>query len=348
MPRSSVFDYSSLSRLLCSFSLWLVTLLRSFIFPSSYIQRKQSIPFDHLISVHDLERLLSHSSSSPDCSSFLSAVSLIRADSLPSPLVGRPGSICPFLPRAIKLGHVKLGRIVVPDADARSGVSSSESSFIDQVSTSLDQCRREYLSSSVTIPTLDRVYQSHVYILPQLNPTNERLPTIMSQIHMHNKPLFTQCGLMLGEFFPHHPSPGMYSSTFRPLHSPTPLFVIRQMTIHDFYFLANYSNPSLSRLLFQHYARKFVDEYSSMESLVIHKLEMEDTEPGIVSSTMPLNPVSSASAVSIPEQPQSPRRSGALFGRAATQCKLFQSQSIDDKLLQIQQCKSQNYSPFNH
>lgn len=55
--------------------------------------------------------------------------------------------------------------------------------------------------------------------------------------HSILKPLYMECGLMLGEFHPASTVRGAHSPTFRSMRSDVPLFVIRAMALHDILFI---------------------------------------------------------------------------------------------------------------
>lgn len=56
--------------------------------------------------------------------------------------------------------------------------------------------------------------------------------------HSIVKPLFMEAGLMLGEFRPSSPVPGLHSECFRPMTSPLPCFVLRAIAVHDKLFFS--------------------------------------------------------------------------------------------------------------
>jgi hypothetical protein len=62
---------------------------------------------------------------------------------------------------------------------------------------------------------------------------------LFDEIHKELKPEFVSAGLMLGQFYPNCPQPGVYNEAWiRPLVSPYPAFAIRYMAKHDHLFIS--------------------------------------------------------------------------------------------------------------
>lgn len=136
------------------------------------------------------------------------------------PLLGRSGEVCPWTKRTLDLGKLLLAPI-----------ASDNPAEVDDVLRSL---RREFLSTE-PIKGPDAAFRSIVAVLYGLDRANAAAFIVAT--HERLKPEFLDCGLMLGEFYPACPKPGLRSSEFRPLRSPVPLLVIRQMVEPDIEFL---------------------------------------------------------------------------------------------------------------
>ncbi|AWV05053.1 hypothetical protein DM992_37995 [Burkholderia sp. JP2-270] len=61
--------------------------------------------------------------------------------------------------------------------------------------------------------------------------------------HALLKPVYMHAGLMLGEFHPASAVRGVRSAAFRPMRAAVPLFVIREMSLHDVLFIDRESTP---------------------------------------------------------------------------------------------------------
>ncbi|GHC89744.1 hypothetical protein GCM10007079_35480 [Nocardiopsis terrae] len=92
------------------------------------------------------------------------------------------------------------------------------------------------------------------------------LVTVVHSMPAHHWPLLDEAqrrvkaeavrrGLMIGQFHPHCPEPGVWNPSFTVSRSPRPLFAIRYMALHDILFL--HADPEL----FAEYDRRFGDRY---------------------------------------------------------------------------------------
>ena len=85
----------------------------------------------------------------------------------------------------------------------------------------------EKFSSTEPTRGADAAFRSIVAVFHRLNPETDAAFIVAT--HTRLKPAFLDRGLMLGEFYPTCPKPGLRNPDFRPLRSPVPLLVIRQM-----------------------------------------------------------------------------------------------------------------------
>lgn len=136
----------------------------------------------------------------------------------PSPHVGRTGAVCPFVPRSLERNLFWLG------------VQRTRDIPFEQL---LDQI----LAAGEAFRNLKPVLGPHsllrgvVLVLPDV--TVEEAPELVMRLHTKLKPHFVGAGSMIGEFWPTCEQPGRHSASFRPLQSPIPLFVIRDMVLDD-------------------------------------------------------------------------------------------------------------------
>jgi hypothetical protein len=65
----------------------------------------------------------------------------------------------------------------------------------------------------------------------------EDAPKIIDTVQRALKPELVDKGLMVGQFHPQCPEPGLWNQDFRPLQAPVPLLAMRHMVLTDFPFL---------------------------------------------------------------------------------------------------------------
>jgi hypothetical protein len=138
----------------------------------------------------------------------------------PHPMLGRSGEVCPWTKRTIELGKLLLAPIASRDA-----------AEVDDIVLSL----LERFWSLEPTRGADAAFRSIVAVFHRLEP--ETAAPFVVATHQRLKPSFLDRGLMLGEFYPTNPKPGLRNPNFRPLRSPVPLLVIRQMVEPDVEFL---------------------------------------------------------------------------------------------------------------
>jgi hypothetical protein len=134
--------------------------------------------------------------------------------------LGRSGEVCPWTRRTIDLGKLEL----VP-------ISSTDASEVDVI---LDSLLDRFVSAE-SPKGADVGFRSTVGVFHRLDA--ETAAEFIVDAHRRSKPAFLHHGLMLGEFYPTCAKPGLRNPTFRPLRSPVPLLVIRQMVEPDIEFL---------------------------------------------------------------------------------------------------------------
>ena len=145
----------------------------------------------------------------------------------PHPQLGRNGIVCPFVPPALRLNTLWLAAV-------SGGLPSQE-----------EVCRvlRHYLEVYNGLATSSAHQELKTLVLVFEDMENDAAPTLIGEVHEIMKPTFVHAGLMLGEFFSLNESPGLHNPDFRPLRSPIPLFVYRQMVPDDLVFLTKPLDP---------------------------------------------------------------------------------------------------------
>ncbi|MFC4159166.1 DUF6875 domain-containing protein [Chitinimonas lacunae] len=139
------------------------------------------------------------------------------------PDLGRKGAVCPFARPSHNVGGMYFSSL-----DA-TGLSFE--SFI-QVLLQLPDAFKRLSAQSGASPDL---FSLTIFIE---GLDSEQHYQFIDLAHAVTKPLFMNAGLMLGEFRPHSPVPGVHSDRFRPMQAPLPCFVIRAIAVHDKLFFS--------------------------------------------------------------------------------------------------------------
>jgi Domain of unknown function (DUF6875) len=151
----------------------------------------------------------------------------------PHPDLGRNGSVCPFIPRALEHGTVWLA---LPSADEGGGIEET-----------IDRYREAFLQLEPTTGDLV-AYKTILLVFPEV--TDEQAPELIDGMQRRLKAAFVEDGLMIGQFHAHNDEPGLHNAQFRPLRSPVPLLAIRWMVLSDLPFLTRSADPLEMRLRF--------------------------------------------------------------------------------------------------
>lgn len=154
----------------------------------------------------------------------------------PSGLVGRSGNVCPFVPEAMMRGSIKFAVVRLRERGAEA---------VAEIEEMIDACREHFLAKEEQDGKID-IFGSMVLIFPDV--TSEEASMVIDPSQRELKPYFVQAGLMLGEFHPFSPTPGLRNKHFRPLRSPIPLLAIRHMVESDVDFLMAPNDPAPTRV----------------------------------------------------------------------------------------------------
>ncbi|WP_133254215.1 DUF6875 domain-containing protein [Phenylobacterium deserti] len=152
------------------------------------------------------------------------------------PELGRTGVVCPFARRAIQQNQIHLTACDV------SGEKPEDEALILEGMARL----RGLLDGAGSDKPAHRAV---VAVFPRLSePHGARM---IEKIQRALKLSFVQRQLMIGQFYPSCPEPGLWSAGFRPLQSPVISLAIRNITVFDAPFM-------LDR---QEYVDAFVDTF---------------------------------------------------------------------------------------
>ncbi|MEU5187722.1 DUF6875 domain-containing protein [Streptomyces klenkii] len=146
----------------------------------------------------------------------------------PHPGLGRRGAVCPFVPLAQRLGLIRFA-LADPPVHDEDGLAAAVAAL------KAHWLAMEPVSGQHTID------KTIVLVLPGA------AAAAVVRVHDRLKPEFVADGLMLGEFYPGHPGPGLHNPGFRPLHCDVPLLVARSMVGNDLPFLTERRYPPARR-----------------------------------------------------------------------------------------------------
>lgn len=164
----------------------------------------------------------------PECTSAESAALKSIADwsmsylCTPEPALGRSGVVCPWSPPSIKQGHFYLE------------CQRSEGLAPEQIAARMLE-RLETLRAMEPRTGRNASLKTVVVLFPELS--EQEAGAVIDDLHGRLKPLFVKQGYMLGEFYANSSKCGIRSQSFRPLRSPVPLLVIRDLVRNDVVFL---------------------------------------------------------------------------------------------------------------
>ncbi|MET9030416.1 DUF6875 domain-containing protein [Nocardia sp. NPDC004168] len=142
----------------------------------------------------------------------------------PSGDLGRDGPVCPFVKPAV--GHHSLWTAVIP-GDVELTTERMKSVIDDTFD----------LFVSLTRPVISGAPQAA--LLAVFRDLTDY--TRVDAMHSLCKDRFVADGLMLGQFYPGCPQPGLWNHDFRPLDAPLPMLVVRNMMPSDYPFLVGKS-----------------------------------------------------------------------------------------------------------
>lgn len=162
--------------------------------------------------------------------------------SMPHDDLGRDGAICPFVPKALAHG------LVVPLGRAwKYGEADDAGAVADLILDAIGAFR------SRPWPTEHPELRSVVAVATGM--PRAKWP-LLDDVQQTVKGRAAADGLMLGPFHRDSTVPAALNPGFAPNISPYPLVVVRQMSVHDLWFLHE------RRGWFREYQKRFADRYS--------------------------------------------------------------------------------------
>jgi len=140
----------------------------------------------------------------------------------PHPQLGRAGAVCPYTEGSLKSNLFWLT------------LCEGENVSIKDVYTSVMNYRDWFLEIEPQSGK-DAQFKTILMLFPDLPAADAS--KIIDAVQLELKPEFVERGIMIGQFHPTCPEPGLWNEDFRPLQAPVPLLAIRHMVLTDFPFL---------------------------------------------------------------------------------------------------------------
>ncbi|SCL31272.1 DUF6875 domain-containing protein [Micromonospora inyonensis] len=141
----------------------------------------------------------------------------------PHPELGRTGSVCPYTAPALRRDLLYLAELP--------GVTD-----VPGISAAVGALRDRYQRTVATLPDDEAELLTYLLVLPDVDRTD---PGPLDALQARVKDEFVTEGLMVGQFHPYCPNPGLWNEDFRPLRSPVPLLAVRRMLVYDLPFLTD-------------------------------------------------------------------------------------------------------------
>lgn len=139
----------------------------------------------------------------------------------PHPELGRDGVVCPYMVKALRRKYITLREF-----DASAGNDAA-------LGAAARQLRGTMVEHAAAVGP-DHIYL--VYLIVPYGRPEADLKAMVARVHRWLKPEFVERGLMLGDFWPQHETPGLHSQTFRPFASPLPMLGMRHIVPADLVF----------------------------------------------------------------------------------------------------------------
>lgn len=149
--------------------------------------------------------------------------------SAPHVNLGRDGDVCPFVGHALEKHTLRLTLTECQTAiEARDAISEMIAIFEDMPISGSQSC---------PVTGNDHIYKSILIGFPRVS--RNEAPFTIDALQAELKTQFISKGMMIGQFHPACPEPGLRNPNFRPLQAPVPMLVIRYLTKYDLPFMTS-------------------------------------------------------------------------------------------------------------
>ncbi|MFJ6700917.1 DUF6875 domain-containing protein [Streptomyces sp. NPDC091272] len=135
------------------------------------------------------------------------------------PELGRTGPVCPYTQPSLRK---ELFHLAVPSAGC------------EDLPSAVDSLRTRHATLSLPLSEEDQELLTILLVLPEFDRGDS---VELDELQLKAKNEFVAEGLMIGQFHPVCPEPGLYNEEFRPLRAPVPLLAVRKLLVFDLPFL---------------------------------------------------------------------------------------------------------------
>ncbi|WP_144627352.1 DUF6875 domain-containing protein [Arthrobacter woluwensis] len=139
--------------------------------------------------------------------------------SAPHAELGRPGDVCPYTGASLESEKFWV-------------TTMSEPAVTMDAARDLLEDAIEIYTELVSTDTAKAKLATVVMLLPAMGDFG-----VVEAVQKTMKSAFVEKGLMIGQFYPGCPEPGLWNSEFHPLDAPIPMLAVRGMVPSDFPFL---------------------------------------------------------------------------------------------------------------
>jgi hypothetical protein len=140
------------------------------------------------------------------------------------PELGRAGAVCPFAGKAMEQDLIRLTAFSLDEPDEAA------------VAAGMERLRGELAALEADRPGGAAArHRAIVAVFPRL--TEQAGAAMVERVQKALKPAFIARELMIGQFYPGCPEPGLWNADFRPLQTPVVSLAIRNITIFDAPFM---------------------------------------------------------------------------------------------------------------
>ncbi|MEU9132854.1 DUF6875 domain-containing protein [Kitasatospora sp. NPDC048540] len=150
--------------------------------------------------------------------------------SVPVPELGRPGALCPYVPTALRRGHIELSACTLAGEDPQA------------LDAALLGHAADFRTRVHELKPAEALLRCRVVVFTALEGRGD----LLTGVRTRAKPLLLAVGLTVGEFFPASPDTSIRNSEVPVARSPWPSLALRHSTPHDELFLAG--QPELHRI----------------------------------------------------------------------------------------------------
>ncbi|CCD84772.1 conserved protein of unknown function [Bradyrhizobium sp. ORS 285] len=145
----------------------------------------------------------------------------------PHPNLGRDGNVCPFVPHALQRGLFRATIVGTSD--------------LESVDAAMREIIPVFQAMAPASPPKgrnaegDQILKSIIAVFPHVGA--DAAPEVIDALQRRLKSAYIRAGMMVGQFHPGCPEPGLHNPAFRPLQAPLACLAIRHITKYDAPFM---------------------------------------------------------------------------------------------------------------